>query len=338
MRLPYFCIFAKSVDDIEHCFAIMRGMKLNQGNLLAHSEQTLSLLKYAGWLACSLALHLNAQNFAGDMALSKVLIEGENWHRVGSGFGFTDGACTDESGRFYFSGRQDGKNSIFRINQYDEIEVFIEDAPGVSGLAFGPDGRLFGCRWGKNDVFVFDENKQIKILSTDTHANDLVISQKGEIFYTSENGVQFLDAYGKKSRITDAVSGPNGICFSPDMGVLTVSEYTGDKVWAFAVVPGKGATHGDTYMTMRSPSDGTDCCSDGMTVDTEGRYYVTTAIGLQMFDATGRISGVIAKPSKAGMSNVAFSGPGRHFLYATCGDAIFKRKTKAKGVWHYKTH
>lgn len=336
MHLSYFPTFAKSVDDIELCFAIMRCMRLNRCNMMAHSSKRLAFLRYAGWLTCSLVLHLGAQNFAGDMALSKVLIEGENWRLVGRGFGFTDGACTDESGRFYFSGRQGGKNSIFRINHQDEIEVFIEDAPGVSGLAFGPDGRLFGCRWGKNDVFVFDENNQINILSTDTHANDLVISHKGEIFYTSENGLMFLDAYGKKSKVTDAISGPNGICFSPDMGVLTVSEYTGTKVWAFAVVPGKGAFHGDTYMTMRSPSVGSSCRGDGMTVDTAGRYYVTTAIGLQMFDATGRISGVIAKPSKAGMSNVAFSGPGRHYLYATCGDTIYKRKTKAQGFWHFK--
>ena len=304
-RLPYFLIFAKSVDDIEPRFAIMPGMRLNRCNLMAHSGKALAFLNYAGWLTCSMILQLGAQNFAGDMALSKVLIEGENWQLVASGFGFTDGACTDETGRFYFSGRQGGKNSVFRINHEDEIEVYIEEASGVSGLAFGPDGRLFGCRWGKNDVFVFDKDRKMNILSQDTHANDLVISQKGEIYYTYESGVMFLDAYGT-------------------------------HVWAFSVVPGAGASNGDTYMTMRSPSDGSDCRGDGMTVDTEGRYYVSTAIGLQMFDATGRISGVIAKPSKAGMSNVAFSGPGRQYLYVTCGDAIFKRKTKAKGVWHFR--
>ena len=296
-----------------------------------------TLLLRAAWMLFAAVVQLNAQNFAGDMALSKVLIEGENWQLVGDGFGFTDGACTDASGRFYFSGRNGNKKSIFRIKENDEIEVFIENAPGVSGLAFGPDGRLFGCRWGNNDVFVFDENQQFNILSTDSHANDLVVTEKGEIFYTSENGVMFLDASGIKSRVSDAISGPNGICLSPDMGILTVSEYTGTKVWAFAIQPGKGASHGDTYMTMRSPSDGSNCRGDGMTVDTEGRFYVTTAIGLQMFDATGRISGVIASPSKAGMSNVAFSGPGRNYLYATCGDAIYKRKTKAKGVWHFPT-
>lgn len=310
-------------------------MWLNGCNLTANSMRFKALLHGAAGILCAMAIQLNAQNFAGDMALSKVLIDGENWELVGNGFGFTDGACTDASGRFYFSGRNGNKKSIFRINENDDIEVFIEDAPGVSGLAFGPDGRLFGCRWGNDDVFVFDENQQFNILSTDSHANDLVVTAKGEIFYTSENGVMFLDAYGKKSKVSDTISGPNGICMSPDMGILAVSEYTGTKVWAFAIQPGEGASHGDTYMTMRSPSDGSDCRGDGMTVDTEGRFYVTTAIGLQMFDATGRISGVIAKPSKSGMSNVAFSGPGRHYLYATCGDAIYKRKTKAKGVWHF---
>lgn len=44
-----------------------------------------------------------AQNLAGDEALSKVLIDGEGWQEIGSGYGFTDAACGDAKGNFYFS-------------------------------------------------------------------------------------------------------------------------------------------------------------------------------------------------------------------------------------------
>ena len=37
-----------------------------------------------------LAVAASAQNLAGDEALSKVLIEGEEWQLVAEGFGFTD--------------------------------------------------------------------------------------------------------------------------------------------------------------------------------------------------------------------------------------------------------
>jgi len=46
---------------------------------------------------------LNAQNLTGDEALSKVLIEGEGWQEIASGFGMTDGACGDAEGNLYFS-------------------------------------------------------------------------------------------------------------------------------------------------------------------------------------------------------------------------------------------
>ena len=47
------------------------------------------------------------------------------------------------------AGRRGDENAIYRIHHAHGLEVFIADAPGVSGLAFGPDGRLYGCRWSQ---------------------------------------------------------------------------------------------------------------------------------------------------------------------------------------------
>ena len=294
---------------------------------------------FLGWLSLTLtAASLCAQNFAGDMALSKVLIEGEDWELVQDGFRFTDGACVDKEGAFYFSGQRGNESNIYKLSPTDQLEVFIKGAEGVSGLAFGPNGKLYGCRWGINEVFVFEEDGSMTTLAIESHANDLVITQQAELFFTAEKGLFSINTHGEKQRVSNRIAGPNGICLSPDMGILTVSEYTGEHVWAFATQSENGASHGDTYMTMRRPSDGSACKGDGMTVDTAGRFYVTSAIGLQMFDATGRISGVIDKPSAAGMSNVAFSGPERKHLYVTCRNAIYKRRTKAQGVWHFQSN
>ena len=38
---------------------------------------------------------------------------------------------------------------------------------------------------------------------------------------------------------------------------------------------------------------------DGMAVDQAGRYYVTSAVGVQIFDPTGRPCGVLPKPDPA---------------------------------------
>jgi len=50
-------------------------------------------------------------------------------------------------------------------------------------------------------------------------------------------------------------------------------------------------------MELRSPVNRPDSGGDGMTVDHEGRPFIISHVGIQMFDATGRLGGVIAKPS-----------------------------------------
>ena len=57
---------------------------------------------------------VRAQNLAGDMALSLVLIDGEKWEVVASGYQFTDAACADADGNFYFTDVAKGTN-IFKV-------------------------------------------------------------------------------------------------------------------------------------------------------------------------------------------------------------------------------
>ena len=81
-----------------------------------------------------------------------------------------------------------------------------------------------------------------------------------------------------------------------------------------------------------SSDDANQSGADGMCVDADGRLYVTTEMGVQFCDQAGRVNGILEKPQKAWLSNVAFGGPDGKTLYATCGDKVFKRSAKVKGV------
>jgi sugar lactone lactonase YvrE len=80
------------------------------------------------------------------------------------------------------------------------------------------------------------------------------------------------------------------------------------------------------------PEGKTDSGADGMAVDTVGRIYVATHLGVQVIDTQGRVSGVIAKPQNAFLSNIDFGGSEMDTLYATSTDKVFKRKLKAQGA------
>src|SRR5262245_49533793 len=90
---------------------------------------------------------LPAQNLAGDEALSKVLVDGEDWQLVAEGFGFTDGACSDAEGNFYFMDLGKG-TTVQKITPDGKVSDFIPNAPKCSGIKFGPDGRLYACTQG----------------------------------------------------------------------------------------------------------------------------------------------------------------------------------------------
>lgn len=291
---------------------------------------------------------LHAQNLAGDMALSKILIDGEDWQMVAEGFGFTDAACTDAEGNFYFMDLGKG-TAIQKISPSGQVSAFIEGVPKCSGLKFGPDGRLYACTQGptgnsggnqaKKQVVALEvPSGKVTVLADDVQPNDLVVSHKGYVYFTEtgKGQVTIVDAQGHVRVGATGINAPNGITLSADQGTLAVSEYRGTAVWAYRIQADGSLDAGAPYMTLRTPVGKTDSGGDGSTTDSAGRYYVTSHLGIQMFDATGRLSGIIAKPSAKGCVSVALAGPGHSYLYACASDRIYRRKLQAKGVLFFK--
>ena len=298
-----------------------------------------SRLLFVSMLAFSLSFHGHAQNLAGDEALSKVLLDGEDWQLVADGFGFTDAACADPEGNFYFFDLGKG-TGIRKISPDGKATTFIENTPKCSGLKFGPDGRIYACTQGpKKQVVAIDVSSgTITVLADDVQPNDLVVSHKGFVYFT-ETGmgqVTIVDANGNVRLGATGVNKPNGITLSPDQGTLAVSEYGGTNVWVYRVERDGGLTASERYMTLRAPVGKPDSGGDGMTTDAQGRYYVTSHVGIQMFDSTGRLGGVIARPQNKGTVSVAFAGGNLDYLYACSSDKIYRRKTKAKGVLFFQ--
>jgi enterochelin esterase family protein len=284
-------------------------------------------------------------NLGGDEALSKILPPQAQWELVGEGYGFTDAACADAAGNFYFSDLP--KGALHRVNAEGKVELWLENGPKISGMKFGPDGRLYAASQGtvggpkdeKKKILAIDPaTKKISTVATDVVPNDLVVSRAGWIYFTDTGAGQVVmvpTTAGGMSRPRAAAGGinkPNGISLSADQRFLIVSEYGGTNVWSYAVADDGSLRWGERYMELRVPTGRADSGGDGMTTDTLSRYYITSHAGIQMFDATGRLGGVIAKPTAKGCVSVAFGGPDRAWLYACASDKIYRRKTLAQGA------
>jgi len=285
-----------------------------------------------------LAIAALAQNPAGDKALSEVLMPGEDWQLVGEGYGFTDGACADAEGNFYFADLP--KGVLHRATPEGKVSALLENGRKISGLKFGPDGRLYAATQGpkKQIIAIAPDTKEITVLADEVTPNDLVVSHKGHVYFTDtgKGRVMAIDAAKKLSVAAEGINAPNGITLSPDQRSLAVSEYKGTNVWLFRIGPDGGLSNGSRSMDLRTPAGRPDSGGDGSTTDTQGRFYVTSHFGIQVFDATGRLGGVITKPTNKGCVSIAFAGTDHAYLYACAADKVYRRKTQANGALFFQ--
>src|SRR5258705_7244383 len=187
------------------------------------------------------------------MALSKVLIEGEDWQMVTQGYQFTDAPCADAEGNFYFTDVSKGTN-VFRISPDGKVSAFLSDAPRVSGLKFGPDGRLYACQGGLKRLIAFRvPSGKIDVLAEGVQPNDLQVTHKGDVYFTETGKKQvILVDHNRKVRVVDeGINKPNGITLSPDQGTLVVSDYDGASHWGVPNARARGLAQKQPYNPLR---------------------------------------------------------------------------------------
>ena len=78
----------------------------------------------------------------------------------------------------------------------------------------------------------------------------------------------------------------------------------------------------------RAKRDG-EVIADGLAVDAQGRLYVATNVGVEVFDAAAQALGVIALPKQP--QNLAFAGPDKKQLFIVGRGAAWRIDTLAQG-------
>src|SRR5262249_57198966 len=161
-------------------------------------------------------------------------------------------------------------------------------------------------------------------------AQDVVMSPPGQIFYTVPAG-NSVHLVVHKAAVARNVNGPGGLVLWADGGTLVVGEAKGQHLLAFRVKKDGTLDARERYYPLRT-RPGQPSEVRALTIDAAGRLYAATAEGVQLFDPTGRLSGVLPAPARAALTAIAFAGKDRDRLHVVCGGKLYVRKTKTRGL------
>ena len=272
----------------------------------------------------------------GSQQLREILIPGEEWTLVADGYTFTEGPAASASGEVFFNDIPASK--AYKIGLDGKVSLFLSDTGKANGQAFGPDGRLYAVATGTGQVLAYDVGGQPKVIAAGLRGNDLVVSHDGGLYVTEPSGdsrepskVWYIRSGGEKRVVDTGLKFANGVTLSPDQSLLFVAESRSHWVYSYQIQPDGSLAHKQKYYHLHVPDSADDAGADGMRVDRDGRLYVATRIGIQVCDQAGRVNCIIPTPNRR-IANLCFGGPRFDILYATCGEALFKRKVKVQGA------
>lgn len=280
-------------------------------------------------------------DLGGDLTLLKLLIPGQSWELAADGLGFADALCADGGGNLYFCDMK--APAVIRLGASDGQRTVIAKE-SVSGLEFGPGGLLFACQGSQNRVISIDPRSgEVKVVTTDVKPNDLAVTKDGWIYITETGTSQVTRIHhetGERMVVDTGIAKPNGIALSGDEGTLAVSDYGGESAWMFRVKADGTLDAKMPVMPLRLAIDPkgefkfnepppyiSASRGDGMAVDRKGRYYITSTVGVQVFDPTGRPCGVLPQPDPSQpLTTCILAGAGHDTLFIANGTKIYSRK------------
>jgi len=289
--------------------------------------------------ALLLTLSVVPQSSAQDMPLSEIIKPGEGFKKIDSLFGLIGGMATDSKGEVYVS---DAKNmTVRRIDHQNEPHPFADTGFPTFGIAFSTADVLYGTQPEKGRIVRYSadgaESPFAEGLKESLH---IAFSPKGALYAVdakhSDKGaaVVAVSAEGKLSA-TPFPKGEKlaGLVFWNE-GTFVALASEADRFLLAARVEADGSTGTyDRYYALRTRPSEKGCATSALTTDDRGRMYAATSLGIQVFDPTGRLCGVLPNPSPGKkITALAFGGAARDRLLIACENEVWHRQMLAKGA------
>ena len=295
-------------------------------------------------LAAAALLCAGCAGTASQGGLSGVIAPDARLELVREGFQFTEGPLPMADGGLYFTDLRASR--VHRLDPQGNITVAYEKTDETNGLAYDRNGDLLGIEASGKRIRRFGRDGKVSEVTRGDgvnamlQPNDLIVDAQGGIYFTDPGPrpvvpgrkvhVYYL-APGTKNAVVadDRMLRPNGLTISLDGKTLIVADTVDHTLWQYAIQPDGKLANRRPYARMQNIAAGEDSGGDGMAIDRDGRIFVTSVTGIQIFDPAGNYLGNVPVPRKS--TNVAFSGPDKSVLYITAREGVYKIQTLTRG-------
>ncbi len=120
---------------------------------------------------------------------------------------------------------------------------------------------------------------------------------------------------------------PTAALITPDGGTLYLAGEAQKHIWAYRVEKDGTTTARDRYAPLRVKRGEHTIAVTSLATDRDGRIYAATEIGIQVFDPTGRLCGVMTAP--LGKAEIMMFEGDKLTLWI--GDTKYSRKLNTTG-------
>jgi gluconolactonase len=248
-----------------------------------------------------------------------VIAAGEHWKFLWQAAGNNgDGIVSTRDGGLLIA--QNDNSDVVKLDKNGKASVAYTNTHTSGALSINAKGQLFAVERGLHPRI--EELAPRRHVVADHYANgtldciggvmnDLTAARNGGVYFTDTRigeptgGVYYVSPKGEVTEYGKNLL-TNGIILSPDEKKLYVTNR--GSVMVFDVQPNGSLTNQREFAKLPPKTGG-----DGSAVDAEGRVYVSTNPGVQVFSPEGKYLGVIPSPREE--ISISFGGPERKTMY-----------------------
>jgi len=246
----------------------------------------------------------------------------------------------------------DGLSEYLRPSGYTGTED-PQREPGSNGLLLDAQGRLVLCQHGDRRVSRLGEDGSFVELASQYQGkrfnspNDGAFRSNGDLYFTDPpygltglnnspvkeldfNGVYRLAEDGEISLLTNQISFPNGIAFSPDEKLLYVAVSDREKpvLMLYDVKDDGLIENGRVFFDTEPWMESYSGVPDGLKVDQDGNVFATGPGGVNVFSPDGTFLGRIN--TGVATANCGWGDDGST-LYITADSYLCRIRLTTKG-------